>query len=238
MSTTSKRSRSLLHVGAALLALPFLGGAGTCGILFDLWSWDEITEGTDSLQLDVDEGAQEFVGYDRTNIWLQRHVYAFERAIDEADFYVEDRVFNVVFACVTPATCFADHWLEVPAALPISARVGLGRYSLYGLAGPVELELEEGSVQAEDMDSPTFVLDGGEPSEVVLAWRSAPESIAVDAAQATVSLQVPAGDYACDVTAGGTVTIDPAIVCDPGATATLRIAVTAGDVTVSPHAAP
>ncbi|MBC8071856.1 MAG: hypothetical protein IAG13_26250 [Deltaproteobacteria bacterium] len=213
-------------------ALPMLGGAGTCGILFDLWSWDEITESADSIDIDVEEGRQEIAGYPRRNIWLQRHVYAFEGSLGDAEFGVADQVFHIVFDCDGPATCFADHWLEVPDDIPVRLALQQGSVSLYGLNGPVELEVGEGVIDGDDLGSLDFQLEGDELGEVSLNWLVVPESISIELARAQVTLALPPGEYDCDVPADAE--IDPSVVCVDGAAALLHVELQRGTLTVVP----
>jgi hypothetical protein len=219
-----------------LAALPMLGGAGTCGILFDLWSWDEITDAADRAHVDVEEGAVEIVGYVRTNVWIQRHVYAFEKRIGTAEYGVEDRVFEVTFSCTDrgDAVCFADHWLEVPQAMPITVLLGKGPLSLNSLAGPLDLTVDEGSVDGDALLAPTLVLEGDALDHVALTWAMAPESVAIDIAAGDVDLRVPAGDYACDFAGDGGTDVDPAIVCMDGADASIHVDAGRGSLKVSP----
>lgn len=225
--------RTLAFITAAL---PFLGGAGTCGILYDLWSWDEITDHAERLHVDVTEGALEITAYDRSNIWIQRHVYAFEKTMEEVDYSVdEDAVAQVVFHCDGRATCFADHWLEIPTGMPVDVELGKGSVSLAAVDGPVTLDVTQGSVTGTDLAAPSLELDGGRLAAVTLAWPTAtPTLVALTLDRADVSLTVPAGTYACDVSSDdGDVAIDPAIVCEDGADASLVIALGAGNVAIT-----
>ena len=224
--------RTLVILGAAL---PFLGGAGTCGILFDLWSWDEITDHADRLDVEVTEGALEIAAYDRNNIWIQRHVYAFERTIEVADYSVdEDEVAQIVFECDRRATCFADHWLEIPTGMPATIQLGEGSVSLVALDAPITIDIGSGPVFADALTTPSFELEGGRLAEVDLEWVTAPMLVSVTIDQADVSVVLPAGTYACDVTSeDGDVELDPAIVCEDGADASLVITVASGDIAVA-----
>lgn len=223
--------RTHFHALVAVSALPVLGGAGTCGILFDLWSWDEVTQHADRTQMEVDEGAQKIVGYQRKNIWLQRHVYAFEGSLSVADYHVEDDVFIVEFTCDGPATCFADHWLELPEAMPVDAHVGKGSIIVDSLSGDLSLSIDEGFVEGDDLTSLEFTLEGDSLDHVSLRWTSPPESVAIDIADGDVELTIPAGAYVCDLAGAADTNVDPTIVCDD--TATNELHVDAGDGSVS-----
>lgn len=219
------------------LALPALLGAGTCGILFDLWSWDEITDHAERLNVDVTEGAVEIAAYSRTNIWIQRHVYAFERTIEEADYSVdENEVAQVVFHCDGRAVCFADHWLEIPSGMPVTVELGLGSVSLISIDAATVLTVDEGPITGDVLAAPTFEIDGGTHDEITLKWAATatPTAISIDAKSAPVTLELPAGTYACDITTSGEVDIDPAIVCEDGADASLVITLDDGDVVIDP----
>jgi hypothetical protein len=218
------------------LALPFLGGAGTCGILFDLWSWDEITDEADRMDVDVEEGAIEIVGYVRNNVWIQRHVYAFEKMIDKAEYGVHDRVCEVEFQCSErgDAVCFADHWLEVPSAMPITVVLGKGTLSLNSLAGALDLSLGEGAIDGDALSTPDLKLEGDALDHVILAWSTAPEVVIIDIADGDVELQVPAGEYACDLVGDGGTDVDAAIICVDGADASLHVDAGRGKVRVTP----
>lgn len=223
--------RTLVIVGAAL---PFMAGAGTCGILFDLWSWDEVTDHAESIHVEVTEGALEIATYPRNNIWIQRHVYAFERTIEVADYWVDDdEVAQIVFQCDQRATCFADHWLEITTGMPVDVELGKGSVSLIGLDAPTTIDIGSGPVSGDALMAPSFELEGGRLGEVTLEWFTVPMLVSVMIDQGDVSVVLPAGTYACDVTSdGGDVEIDPAIVCEDGADASLVITVAAGDVAI------
>jgi hypothetical protein len=223
---------TLVVVGAAL---PFLAGAGTCGILYDLWSWDEITDHADRLHVEVTEGAVEIAAYPRNNIWIQRHVYAFERTIEVADYWVDEReVAQIVFQCDQRATCFADHWLEIPSGSPVEVEVGKGSVSLVALDASTTIAIGSGPVSGDALTAPSFELDGGRLGTVELEWTAAPMLVALTIEQGDVSLTVPAGTYACDITsANGEVEIDTSIVCEDGVDASLVITVTSGDVSIA-----
>lgn len=224
--------RTLVILGAAL---PFLGGAGTCGILFDLWSWDEITDHAERLDVEVTEGALEIAAYERNNIWIQRHVYAFERTIEVADYSVdEDEVAQIIFQCDQRATCFADHWLEIPTGMPATVQVGKGSVSLVSLDAPITIDIGSGPVHGDALTTSSFELEGGGLGEVDLEWAAVPMLVSVMIDQADVSVVLPAGSYACDVTSeSGDVEIDPAIVCEDGADASLVISVGSGNVAIA-----
>lgn len=224
--------RALVVLGAAL---PFLAGAGTCGILFDLWSWDEITDHAERLNVEVTEGALEIAAYDRTNIWIQRHVYAFERTIEQADYSVdEDEVAQIVFLCDQRNTCFADHWLEIPTGVPTDVKIGKGSVSLVGIDAPITIDLGSGPVSGDALTTPSFELEGGRLGDVDLEWTTTPMLVSIIIDQANVSVVLPAGTYACDVSSeSGDVEIDPAIVCEDGADASLVITVGSGDVAIA-----
>jgi hypothetical protein len=219
--------RALVLIGAS----PLLAGAGTCGILFDLWSWEEITEHTDRVVMDVEEGAQSIAGYPRTGVRFQRHVYAYEASLGHADYFVEDGVFNVTFDCDGPATCFADHWLEVPDTLPIEIDLGSGTIAMIGLAGPVHMTLGSGAVGGDDLSVPDLELQGDDVEDVKLRWIVQPQRVVVDVGSGAVLVTLPAGSYACDL--DGDATVAPEIVCDPAATSTLSVHVEQGDVTIA-----
>lgn len=224
--------RALVIMGAAL---PFLAGAGTCGILFDLWSWDEITDHAERLHVEVTEGYVEIAAYPRNNVWIQRHVYAFERTIEIADYWVdEDEVAQVVFQCDQRATCFADHWLEIPSGMPVDVQVGKGSVSLVAVDADTTIDIDSGPVSGDALTAPSLELEGGRLGEVSLEWDATPVLVSLMIDQANVSLVLPAGTYACDVASdAGTVTIDPAIVCEDGADASLVITVGSGDVALA-----
>lgn len=231
---TRRRSplRTCVILGAAL---PFLAGAGTCGILFDLWSWDEVTDHAERLHVETTEGYVEIAAYPRSNIWIQRHVYAFERTIEIADYWVDDdEVAQVVFQCDQRATCFADHWLEIPTGMPVDIRVGRGSVSLVGLDADTTIDIGSGPVTGDALAVPSFEIEGGDLDEVSLEWNTTPLLVSVNIEGGDVSVEVPAGTYACDVASeSGTVEIDAAIVCEDGANASLVITVTSGDVSIA-----
>jgi len=233
-----KRWRRIVPAVVATAALPVLAGAGSCGILFDLWSWDEMTDQADRIDAYVEEGVQEIVGQgDRANIWLQRHVYAFEGSLGDAVAEVDDeRVFRLVFDCDGPATCFADHWLEVPESIAIDMKLDQGTIELFALSGPITLELGDDVVVGGDvLSSTTFALDGQSLGDVRLTWVAAPERIDIVADDAAVALQVPAGSYVCELSGAGAVEVAPEIVCgDATATAVLHVDAGAGSVRVGP----
>ncbi len=214
-----------------VLAMPALAGAGTCGILFDLWSWDEINEHAERLEVDVTEGAIEIVAYPRTNIWLQRHVYAFERTLEEVDYSVDDdETAKIVFHCDGRAVCFADHWLEIPSGMPVDVTIGRGQLSLTAIDAPTIVALAEGPLAGDALAAPSLEVVGGSNAEITLEWVSSPREVSIDAASADVTITVPAGTYACDVSTSGDVTIDPAIACDDGSEASLVVSLDRGDV--------
>jgi hypothetical protein len=216
-----------------VLALPFLAGSGSCGILYELWSWDEITENAERIRIDIEEGPQEIVGYERTNIWVQRHVYAFEESIGEIDYYVdEEETFHVIFNCDGKATCFVEHWLEVPQEIPIEVFLGVGDLSLFGLAGPVAFDVGEGPIQGDQLSTPEFTLTGGDLHTIDLTFVAPPANLTIDADVGEVALELPAGNYACllDV---DQFDIAPEIVCDDAAASGLDIRLGTGSVVIA-----
>lgn len=224
------RRRHLITVG---LAFPALLGAGTCGILFDLWSWDEINDHAERLHVDVTEGAIEIVAYPRTNIWIQRHVYAFERTLEDVDYFVDDDdAAQVVFHCDGRAVCFADHWLEIPSGTPIDVDVGRGKLSLTAIDAPTTIALGEGPITGDALTAPSLEVDGGTHSEITLEWVTVPSLASIDVVSADVAIALPSGSYACDISTPGEVTIDPAIVCEDGVEASLVVTLDRGDVAV------
>lgn len=221
-----------IHALVVAAALPILGGAGSCGILFDLWSWDEINEHADRLVLHVEEGVVEVAGYPRTGAWLQRHVYAFEASLGQATYGVEDGVLEVVFDCDGPATCFADHWLEIPDTMPVEMHIGEGAYSLIGLGGRTVLTVDQGSATAADLRARQFSLEGDLLGETSLAWSEPPDSISVRAGRGDVVLTLPAGVYACQLDVPDPAFVAATIVCDPEASAVIAVELDEGTLQV------
>jgi hypothetical protein len=215
--------------------LPLLGGAGTCGILFDLWSWDEITEHADRVVVVVDRGALEITAYDRGNIWLQRHVYAFEKRIAKASYDVEDGEFQLAFHCGGrgDAVCFADHWLEIPTATPVEVTLDEGHVALIGLAGDFTADLGDVPLDGADLASAHFEVRGDAMHEIDLTWTTAPQQLALDVDRADVAVALPPGSYLCDLDVEQDPEIDPAIVCDDAADATVTIVVRSGTLRIT-----
>lgn len=232
-----KSWRRMVPAVVTAITLPVLAGAGSCGILYDLWSWDEMTDEAVRIDAYVEEGVQEIVGQgDRANIWLQRHVYAFEGSLGETAAEVdENEVFHLLFDCDGPATCFADHWLEVPQSIAIDMKLDQGTIELFALAGPIALELGDDVVVGADvMSSPTFAIDGRALGDVRLTWVAAPERIDITLEDGAVALQVPAGNYVCELSGADAVEVAPEIVCDATATAVLHVDAGAGSVRIAP----
>ncbi|MBX7083300.1 MAG: hypothetical protein K1X88_29100 [Nannocystaceae bacterium] len=213
-------------------SLPLLGGAGTCGILFDLWSWDEITDHAERVVVDVDRGALEITAYDRGNIWLQRHVYSFEKRIAKALYGVEDGEFELTFHCGGrgDAVCFADHWLEIPTAMPVEVTLDEGHIALIGLAGDFTADVGDVPLDGADLGSPYFEVRGDAMHEIDLTWTARPQSVTIDVDRADVVVALPAGSYVCDLDVEDDPQIDPTIVCDDAADASLSLVVRSGSL--------
>lgn len=227
-----RRFRGPLVLAASL---PMLGGAGTCGILFDLWSWDEITDPADRMVVDVDRGALEITAYDRNNVWMQRHVYAFEKRIAKAEYGVEDRELDVTFHCGGrgDAVCFADHWLEIPTAMPVDVILDEGHIALIAVAGDFTADLGDVPFNGADLGSLDFEIRGDAMDEVDLAWKVVPTRVSLDIDRADVSLTLPAGSYVCDFDVEAQPDVAEAIVCDDAAASSLSVVLRSGTLAIA-----
>ena len=206
---------------------------GTAGILLDLWSWDEITQRTDSAVVYVEEGAIEIVAYPRKNVWLQRHVYAFEGSLKTADYSVTNRVFSLTFDCDGPATCFAEHWLEIPEAFPMQIAVDEGSISMLGVSGAMSLRVGDVSVYGEELEVPSIQVEADGAPLVTLGFKMTPAQVMLSGTAKQVELLLPPGHYRCDGLPA-IATVDPAIVCDPAATTVLGLAIVATSFSIGP----
>lgn len=113
-------------------------------------------------------------------------------------------------------------------------RVSSGRIDVADVTGPLVLEAETGGIRAARLTSET-VSARATSGDVALDFATAPRTLDAEVASGDVTLALPgAGRYRVEVDAdSGEERVS--VPTDPGATSTVRVQSTSGDVTVRPH---
>ena len=113
-------------------------------------------------------------------------------------------------------------------------RVTSGDIHVADVTGPLVLEAESGEITGDRLTSDT-VSASAMSGDVVLDLASAPRTLDAEVASGELTLALPAsGRYRLDVDAGSGEE-QVSVPADPGASSTVRVRSSSGDVTVRPH---
>jgi hypothetical protein len=225
---TGASSKKIARAIAVVAALPVLGGAQECIIILDYLDSVMIIDPVTEMRLTVDHGVIELVAGPRTGLLLHRHVVGFDTHIGSIDETLEDETLVAEALCDESTECDVDYFVELPLGVTIvlDNPIGGGKYT--ALDAAFRATIGEGDVEGSRLRTPTFELEL-EAGRVSLGFSIAPDLVRIRDGAGDVELRLPAGNYLCDLT-GRNVTIAPAIVCDPSATAVLEITADDGDV--------
>lgn len=122
--------------------------------------------------------------------------------------------------------------LRLPRGAELAVIWGAGPLRAEGLAAPVFVSLSAGALTLDALESPRAEVELGS-GEVTLAFAAPPRDLLVTQGDGPVAVEVPAGDYALDLsTRAGEVLVD-GVADNPAAEARLAVHVAAGDIALT-----
>lgn len=234
MTTMTRSTRNLASLAVAVLALPVVTGPGKCGFALDFTETVLITGKVDRIVLGVDDGTIDATMYDRQAILLKRHTFAFEPSLGDltdANNAVADGFLTLEARCKYEGNCSFDHMFELPLGIDFEVDMAEALIRIGYLEGDIDLNFVSGRVKGVRLASPNFTVNA-ETAEITADFATAPEAVTIDVKEGNVTLELPAGEYRCALSAGGTVT-NTGITCNDAAAAILDVQVGDGDITVT-----
>ena len=226
--------RRLGSVAVAVLALPVVMGPGKCGFVLDFTETALISDKIDKIVLGVDDGTVDATMYDREATLLKRHTFAFEPSIGELTSLqgaTEDGTLTLEARCKYEGNCSFDHLFELPLGISLEISMVTALIRIGYISGDVDITFATGSFKGVRLAAPNFTLTA-ETAEITADYATAPQTVTIAIDDGEVTLEVPAGEYRCALTAGGKVT-NTGITCNDAAAAVLDVQVGAGDITVT-----
>lgn len=222
-----KPARAALVV---LAALPALGGAGTCGLIYDIGQLQLVLDPIDRVDFTSDAGGLEVFAFDRNGTVVSYYLYGYDASLDEVGYAVDGDDLDVFMRKGGPAEVTADFYLEVPLGTRLQLQVADGPVKLTGVDAEVSGSVDAGDVEGVKLAAPSLDLDVL-AGAVTLEFVAAPDRLAVTASAGDISVTVPAGAYRCDLEADGEPTLVD-VTCDDAATAELVLAAPAGEIRI------
>jgi hypothetical protein len=223
----TRRLRPLL---AVLAALPALGGAGTCGLIYDIGQLQLVLDPIERVDVDSDSGALEVFAFDRNGTVVSYYLSGYDASLDEMGYAVDGEDLDVFMRKGGPAAVSADFYLEVPLGTRVKLRVADGPVKLTGVDADVIGSVEIGDLEGVKLAAPEFDVDVVEGS-VDLEFVTTPNRLAVIVTVGDINITVPPGAYRCDLEDAD----EPALVgvtCDDAAIPELVLAAPAGAIRI------
>lgn len=228
---TCKHPR-LSTAAVAVLALPFVMAPGRCGFLLDYTETFLVTEEADRVELGVDDGSVIATMYRREGILLKRHTYGFEPSVGLQRDDVVEGVLELESRCKYEGNCRFDHMFELPLGVDFSVIMADSQISLGYFTGDIEVTFESGWFKGVRLESPNFTLSLT-TGDVTADFAAAPESVSIEVGEGDVKLELPVGEYKCDLASAAGKVANTGITCNDAATAVLDVQVKTGDITVT-----
>jgi hypothetical protein len=227
----SKHPR-LSTAAVALLSLPVAMAPGRCGFLLDYTETFLITEEVGRVELGVDDGSVIATMYKRECSLIKRHTFGFEPSVGLQRDDVIDGVLELESRCKYDGNCRFDHMFELPEGVDFSVIMADSQISLGYFTGDIEVSFESGWFKGVRLESPNFTLSLT-TGDVTADFAAAPESVAIEVGDGDVKLEVPAGEYRCDLASAAGKVASTGITCNAAAAAVLDVQVQTGAITVT-----
>jgi len=144
-------------------------------------------------------------------------------------YEVIDRVLYVTASCGD--LCGGEVQLTAPRPTDLTARVGLGEIDVDGLGGELDLTLNTGSIRGSALTS-QGVIASAAAGDIDLQFVVAPVDVTAGAEAGSVRIEVPAGSYDLDLSAGRGSVETRGVSHDPSSSRHLRAWTQAGSVEV------
>jgi hypothetical protein len=225
------RARSLVPL---ILALPFLGGAGVCGVvLVDIAQRELVLDPVTEIAFDVESGSIEVYAFDRNGVVLLDHMVGSLHDIGDSFHEVVEERLEVISECDHSEFCTVDWYAEVPATTAVDVRTRTGDVKLTGVSQPIVAEIAEGALEGANLRTATLraTVDRG---EVDLELLAAFEAVVIEVGEGDVTLTLPPGEYRCELAAPDGEIGAEGITCDPMAAALIEVTALSGDVRLIP----
>lgn len=233
MTTTIRAgARRSVAIAVAVAALPVMMGPGRCGFLLDYTETILITEDADRVELGVDDGSVIGTMYKREGILIKRHTFGFEPSVGLQRAEVQGGVLELESRCKYEGNCRFDHMFELPEGVDFSVTMLDSQISLGYFTGDIEVSFESGWFKGVRLESPNFTLSLI-TGDVTADFAAPPESVAITVGEGDVKLELPVGEYRCDLAVREGKVRTTGITCDDAAAAVLDVQVETGDLTVT-----
>lgn len=226
---------------AALLAstLPFLGGAGVCGVvLVDITQRDLILDPVTTIDFAVDRGGIEVYAFDRNGVSLFYYMIGSLEVIGDVGHEITGDELAVFSECDDDKGdfCTVSWYAEVMLGSAVSVRSGDGAVKITGVDDVITADVQGGGFDGVGLRAPALDLTVGE-GDVNVEWVATPMQVAIEVDAGNVALTLPAGTYRCDLdTADGDIDTT-GVTCDDAAPVTIGVTVReAGNIVLFPGA--
>jgi len=220
--------RTRLPIALALLSLPALVGAGTCGIIYDTSQLQLVLDPVEVVDVESDAGALEVYAFDRNGIVVSYHLVGFDASLKDVDYAVDGDQLDVFMLKGGPADVTADFYLETPLATDLTFRVDDGPVKLTGVSGSVSGTVGAGDVEGVRLSTPDLDVEVASGS-VTLELVARPVRVRVTADAGDITLTAPSGAYRCELDAAEKPVLKD-ITCDDAADAELVLAAPTGEI--------
>ncbi len=219
-----------IRIVVSLLALPAVMGA-YCGLAVDFTETFLVTDRVDLIAIDVDDGNVDAVAYDRPGILLKRHTFGYERLLSTPEYSVDDGVVSFEAHCKKEGVCSFDHMFELPLGVGFDIVMKHARIDIGYVDADIAATFDKGFFHGVRLAAPHVELTA-RSADVELDHATVPESVTIELDEGTVTIEVPIGEYRCELDAGGDV-VTEGVTCDDAAAAVLEVTVGKGDITVT-----
>lgn len=180
----------------------------------------------EQVTLMADAGELRVLGEDRDSVHVDRSLDGYVEEVTDT----EGGRFSVSWEGRGDPAVHAT--VRVPRDAEIAVLWGAGPISLSDLAGPLSVSLSAGTLMGSALGSGEVEVELGS-GEVALTFSSAPEALLVTQADGPVSVEVPSGAYALDLsTRAGEVWID-GVTDSPAAERSIALHLGAGDIALT-----
>jgi hypothetical protein len=144
-------------------------------------------------------------------------------------YEVVDRVLYVTATC--GELCGGEVELTAPRPTALTARVALGEIDVDGLGGELSLTMNTGSIRGVDLTGEVAVASAG-TGDIDLQFVVPPLEVTTGTETGSVELEVPAGTYDLDLSAGRGRVDTLGVIHDPSSERRIRAWTQAGSVDV------